>query len=484
LSLIDKHQYRDKTPPPDNASWAAHYALASPPLRKHIRNTLMPGSGKAEFERWVMKALPWRFFARTDQVAPQGDWMTWLLQAGRGAGKTRTGAEWSWEQVHRWPGFLHAVVSPTFDDLDKVTFDGPSGLMRLVERFPNRVRKVIRRPWRIDFMNGSRITSFTGEATERLRGPEHNGAWIDELAGMGKAADEVYTQASFGLRRVGPKGQQPRMLLTSTPKPLPLFRTLNARFAAGDPAVVITRASTMDNFANLSSHAIEELRGRYDGTRLGRQELLGELLMDVPGALWTADMFQRASMPTRLDRVVVGVDPSGAANPLSKSDAIGIVVVGVTFGKTKTEDRFYVLEDATLVASPNQWSARVAKAYEDWDADRVVAEGNFGGAMVESVIKSAAPNIPVKLVTATRGKVVRAEPIAALYEQSRVYHVGMFPSMEDEMMAITVTGYTGESSPDRADAAIWGVTDLMSRVAAPSAEVLGGSRPSPWRPSV
>lgn len=470
--------------PPPTASWAARYAVGHPNLRRAIRNAFLPHKTKAEFEAWVVKRMPWEFIARMDQIEPTGQWMTWLMQAGRGAGKTKTGAEWSWKQVHRWPGFQHAVISPTFDDLDKVTFDGPSGLMRLVERFPHKVKKVLRKPWRIDFVNGSRINSFTAEAAERLRGPEHNGAWLDELAGMGKKADEVYTQASFGLRRMGPNREQPRMLLTSTPKPLPLFRTLNARFKDGDPAVVVTRASTMDNIANLSEFAVNELRGRYEGTRLGRQELLGELLTDIPGALWSADMFQRSSMPPRLDRVVVAVDPSGAGSATSTSDAIGIVVVGVIFGKTKEEDRFFIIEDATLVASPKDWAMRVAKAYDDWDADRVVAESNFGGAMVESVIKNAAPNIPVKLVTATRGKVVRAEPVAALYELGRVQHVGTFPDLEDQMMAMTVTGYVGEGSPDRADAAIWGLTDLMTRVVAPNAAVGGGVRPSAWRPNL
>ena len=474
--------HRGKEPLP-GASWAARYAVARPVLARHIRNAFLPGKTKVEFEAWVMQRMPWEFIARMDQIEPVGNWMTWLMQSGRGAGKTKTGAEWSWKQVHRWPGFQMGVTSPTSDDHNKVTFDGPSGLLRLVEKFPHKVKKVLRRPWQIDFVNGSRINSFTAEASERLRGPEHHAMWIDELAGMGKKADEVYTQASFGLRLMGPDREPPRMLLTSTPKPLPLFRTLNARFRDGDPAVAVTRASTMDNIANLSEFAVNELRGRYEGTRLGRQELYGELLTDIPGALWGADSFLRSSMPPRLDRVVVAVDPSGAGSATSSSDAIGIVVVGVIFGKTKEDDRFFVIEDATLVASPRDWAMRVAKCYDDWDADRVVAESNFGGAMVGSVIKNAAPNIPVRLVTATRGKTVRAEPVAALYELGRVHHVGMFPELEDEMQAFTVTGYVGEGSPDRADAAIWGLTDLMTRVVAPNSSVGGGVRPSAWKPN-
>jgi phage terminase large subunit-like protein len=238
----------------------------------------------------------------------------------------------------------------------------------------------------------------------------------------------------------------------------------------------------MDNADNLSRMMIEELRGTYEGTRLGDQELYGKLLLDIPGALWTADMMQRASVPPALDRVVVAVDPSGAKDEKSGSDEIGILVAGIRHGKTRHEDQFYVLEDATLVASPQKWAERAVKALEDWAGDRIVAESNYGGAMVEATIKNANPNVPVTIVTATRGKVVRAEPVAALYEQSRVHHCGQFSALEGQMCAMTVTGYVGDRSPDRVDALVWAITDLMERRAAPVVMTGGDTRPSYWTP--
>jgi phage terminase large subunit-like protein len=467
-------------PPPPGASLAAIYAAAAPLSQRAMRHKLLPGATKGEFERWVITSQPWLFFARQDQMPPPGDWQIWLMQAGRGAGKTRAGSEWAFEQAAAHPGWHVGVLSPTNDDLNRVTFDGPSGLMRLVERFPQLVKRVNKRPWQLDFVNGARIQSFTGEAYERLRGPQHHAFWADELAGMPRVADAAFEQVMFGLRL----GKTPRVLLTSTPRVIALFQRLNERCAAGDPVVAMTRASTMDNAANLSALAIAELRASYEGTRLGEQELYGKLLLDVPGALWRDEFFQQASMPDHLDRIVIGVDPSGAADAKSKSDEIGIVVVGLRRGRTKADDRYFILEDATMIGSPQGWGQRVVTAFDQWEADRIVAEANFGGAMVEATVKQADANVPVTLVTASRGKAIRAEPVSALYEQGRVYHVGRFAKLEGQMCHMTSSGYVGDGSPDHLDAAVWAMTELMGGMRAVRAEIGGPGRISPWLPSV
>jgi len=468
-------------PPPEGASLAAVYAAAAPLSRRALRHRLMPGATMDEFEDWIMTSLPWQFFARRDQLPPPGDWQIWLMQAGRGAGKTRAGSEWAFEQAVAHPGWHVGVLSPTNDDLNRVTFDGPSGLMRLVERFPQLVRKVARRPWQIEFRNSSRIQSFTGEAYERLRGPQHHAFWADELAGMARVADAAFEQVMFGLRL----GRNPKVLLTSTPRVIALFQRLNERFAQGDPVVAMTRASTMDNAANLSQLAIDELRASYEGTRLGEQELYGKLLLDVPGALWRDEFFQQVSMPDHLDRIVVGVDPSGAADAKSKSDEIGIVVAALRKGRTKADDRYYIIEDATMIGSPQAWGTRVVTAFDQWEADRVVAEVNFGGAMVEATIKQSDDSVPVTLVTASRGKAIRAEPISALYEQGRVFHVGRtFAKMEAQCCHMTSSGYVGDGSPDRLDAMVWAMTELTGGMRAVRAEIGSADRPSHWLPNV
>lgn len=468
-------------PPPPGSSLAAHYALGRRSLQVKMRRALLPGATKTEFERWILDREPWAFFARQDQLPPPGDWSIWLFQAGRGAGKTRAGSEWSFGQAANNERWQVGVMSPTNDDLTRVTFDGPSGLMRLVDRHRDKVSRVAKRPWQVDFRNGSKILSYTGESYERLRGPNHMAFWSDEMAGMARVASQAFEQIMFGLRI----GKRPRLMLTTTPRTIPLFRRLNDRAMAGDPAVAITRAATMDNAANLSAVAIAELRASYEGTRLGRQELMGELLRDVPGALWTPEMIQRASMPDHLDRIVIGVDPSGAADAKSSSDEIGIVAAGLRKGRTRAEDRYFVLEDATLIGSPQQWGRRVVTAFDGWEADRVVAETNYGGAMVAATIKAADENVPVRLVTASRGKAVRAEPVSALYEQGRVFMVGQnFAKLEDQLCNMTATGYVGEGSPDRADAMVWALSDLMTEQHAPKNLPLGSlDSPSYWRPS-
>ena len=247
-------------------------------------------------------------------------------------------------------------------------------------------------------------------------------------------------------------GQNPQVVATTTPKPTPLIRAI-----VKTPGTMVTRGSTFDNSANLPEGTLNRLRERYEGTRLGRQELMAELLEDVQGALWTAAEIDRHRVrgAPDLQRIVVAVDPSGTAGG-GAGDDIGIIVAGKAF-----DGRFFVLEDASCNLSPDGWARRVAQAYERWNADRVVAERNFGGAMVESVMRTANKDLPVKLVTASRGKVARAEPVAALYEQEKVSHVGEFNALEDQLCMITPGGYVGEGSPDRADALVWALTELQ-----------------------
>ncbi len=469
--------------PHPHASIAAHYANGRRATQKAIRNRLLPGATKEDFERWVVVNTPWRFFARPDQLPPAGNWQIWLMQSGRGAGKTRAGSEWLFEQAAGRRDQLCGVTSPTFDDLDKVTFDGPSGIMRICDRHPRLIKRYTKRPWMVELTNGSKITSFTGEAYERLRGPQFHAHLMDEAAGMARVADKAFEQIMFGLRLKGPNGEHPRLMITSTPKAIPLFKRLNDRAAQGDPAVAITRASTMDNRANLSELAISELIASYGGSRLGRQELEGELLTDVPGALWTPDMIQQVSLPANFDRIVVAVDPSGASDEKSESDEIGIVAVGLKRGKTRDDDRYTVLEDATMLGSPHQWGTRAVRAFEEWEADKLVAEGNFGGGMVKSTIHNVDATIPVKIVTASRGKAVRAEPVATLFEQGRCAMAGRFPKLEDQMFNMTSAGYVGTGSPDRLDAMVWAFTELMEGARAPRAIVGGNDQRSYWRPA-
>lgn len=382
--------------------------------------------------------------ARPEQIAPEGDWNTWLIMAGRGWGKTRTGAEDVAWFANAHPGSRIAVVAPTYADARDTCVEGDSGLLSII---PNEcIRAWNRSLGELILVNDSRFKLFAAEEPERLRGPQHHRAWCDELGAWRYA--ETWDQVLFGLRL----GDNPQAVVTTTPRPNPLMKSLVKR--AG---TIITRGSTFDNAANLADSALEQLRARYEGTRLGRQELNAELLIDVPGALWTLDILDsnRATSLPDMRRIVVAVDPSGTKGD-DTGDDIGIVVAGLG-----VDGRGYVLADRTCQLSPEGWARRTIEAYHAFKADRVVAERNFGGAMVEAVIRAADKKISFKEVVASRGKVARAEPVAALYEQGRISHVGSFPALEDQMCNFTASGYVGEGSPDRADALVWAITELM-----------------------
>ncbi|MEL7398068.1 MAG: terminase family protein [Pseudomonadota bacterium] len=402
-------------------------------------------------------ALNWKWrgwWARQQQLAPDGAWRQWGYVAGRGAGKTRGGAEWVREQIQAGRRNL-ALIAPTAADARDVMVEGPSGILRVcwqhdvdlngdVTGLPTYEPSKRRLTWQ----NGAQALLFSAEEAERLRGPQFDGAWADELAAWKKGID-VWDMLMFALRL----GDDPRAIFTTTPRVTPLIRRLMK-----DPGTVLTRGSTFDNRANLAAPAIAALKDLYEGTRLGRQELYGELLEDVPGALWTGEMLEKARLKDMQEaqRIVVAVDPSGAdGDPEGGSDDIGIVVAAKFYDGT-----FGVLEDATCNLSPAGWGRRAVERYGHHLADCIVAEKNFGGAMVEAVIKNADRNAKVVMVTASRGKAVRAEPIAALYEQGRVAHAPGLEKLEEQMTHMTLTGYVGDGSPDRLDAAVWALTEL------------------------
>lgn len=388
----------------------------------------------------------WRFWARPNQIAPDGDWLTWVINAGRGFGKTRAGAEWVREQVEAGRQRI-ALIGETYKDLVEVMCFGDSGLASV---FPDHQKpKIVASPnVQIKFHTGAIALGYNATQPAQLRGPQFDAAWCDELAKW-RYARETWDMLQFGLRL----GDRPQALVTTTPRPIPVLKEIMA-----DPATVVTSGSTFDNSANLAASFLDQIRKRYEGTRLGRQELNAEMLDDLPGALWTRSAFDshRVKDAPDMSRIVVAVDPSGTGGQSDDGDSVGIVIAGKGI-----DGRAYVMGDWTCKLSPDGWGRRAVEAYRTYGADRIVAERNFGGAMVEHVIRTVDRAISYKEVTASRGKVARAEPIAALYEQGRVSHVGSLPDLEDQCCLIGPDGFIGEGSPDRADAMVWALTELM-----------------------
>ena len=323
--------------------------------------------------------------------------------------------------------------------------DGPSGILSV---HPKEFRpKYESSKRRLTWPNGATATLFNATEPDQLRGPQFDAAWSDEMAKW-RHAQETYDMLSFGLRL----GNDVRHVITTTPRSIPILREI-----IGDPSTVVTRGSTYDNRANLSAKFFAKIVAKYEGTRLGRQELHAEILDDLPGAMWTMAMIDaaRVTVAPEMQRIVVAVDPSGQGDD-GQGDSIGIVVAGLG-----VDGRGYILADRSCDMSPAGWGARAVDAYREFNADRIVAERNFGGAMVEHVIRTVDRNVSYSEVTASRGKAARAEPVAALYEQGRVSHMGVFAGLEDQMCAMGSSGYAGKGSPDRLDAAVWALTELM-----------------------
>ncbi|MEL6207853.1 MAG: terminase family protein [Pseudomonadota bacterium] len=408
----------------------------------------------------AIAALPWiwEVWALEHQLAPPGFWRTWVIMGGRGAGKTRAGAEWIRAMIEgagpQDPGRARriALVGETIDQVREVMVFGDSGILACTPPDRRPAWQASRR--RLEWPNGAEARLFSAFDPESLRGPQFDAAWADELAKWPRVG-EAWDMLQFALRL----GDDPRVCVTTTPRNVKELRDLIAL-----PSTVMTRAPTEANRANLAASFVEEVTARYGGTRLGRQELDGELLSEADGALWSLDMLERAQgeAPSELDRIVVAVDPPATGR--RTSDMCGIVVAGVLMDGSPRDWTAWVLEDASIAgASPLTWAEAAVSAMERHSADRLVAEVNQGGDMVKQVLDQIDPTLPYKAIHAVRSKGSRAEPVAALYEQGRVRHVRGLADLEDQMCRMTPQGYDGAGSPDRVDALVWALRELMIR---------------------
>jgi len=396
----------------------------------------------------------WRFWARDDQLPPPGLWRIWLALAGRGWGKTRVGAEWCHERAQASPCRI-AIVAANKEDAEKVCVMGDSGIIATGKPWFRPTFAPSKNGGTVSWPNGSVAELYSGDNPQSLRGPQFHAAWCDELLKW-RRMQAAWDMLRFGLRL----GNDPRTVITSTPTPAKLLKELlsdKRQASDGSPIVRITRGNTYANAANLADDFLAELRAKYEGTRLGRQELHAEILEDKPGALWTLRRIEenRRPEPAEFSRVVVAIDP-----PLTSgedADECGIVCAGL--GR---DGHGYVLADASERGlSPKQWAEKALALYVDHKADIIIAEANNGGEMITQVITNLAPNIKVRLVYASRGKVTRAEPVSNLDEQGRVHHVGVFKQLEDQMCDFTTDFDRKTYSPDRVDARVWAITDLM-----------------------
>ncbi len=398
----------------------------------------------------------WYQMARKEQLDPNGDWSIWLVLAGRGWGKTRTGAESIITYAIKNPNTICGVIAPTSGDLRRVCFEGPSGLLKNLPRecyLDSESKSYNRSAMEIKLWNGSVIQGYAAIEPDRLRGPQFHRIWADELAAW--RYPEAYDQMMFGLRL----GTNPKLVITTTPRPSKLIKDLVKR--NGDDVVLI-KGSTFDNAENLAESSLKLLKEKYENTSLGRQELYAEIIEEVEGALWTMHLIDRSRKEKKdipdFSRVVIAIDP--AVTSKQTSDETGIIVVG-----KGQDNRYYVLEDSSGRFSADAWARKAVDLFYEYSADRIVAETNNGGDLVERLIRSVDNQVPYKAVHATRGKIVRAEPISALYEQNKVHHIGSFPVLEDQMIS-----YTGsfQTSPDRLDALVWGLSELSKSSGKPN----------------
>jgi predicted phage terminase large subunit-like protein len=418
-----------------------HLIASQPKPRMEQALRTIPGSDVVELAGdWFFTDGP-----RASQRPPWGDWRVWLLLAGRGFGKTRTGAELVRTMVVQGGVRRVALVGPTAVDVRNVMVEGESGILAVCSQRSRPLYEPSKH--RLTWPNGAVATTFSADEPNRLRGPQHDFAWCDELAAWRYPA--AWDMLMFGLRL----GNDPRVVVTTTPRPIRLIRELLA-----DPKVVMTRGRTIENQANLAPAFLDQIVTRYQGTRLGRQELDAELLEDVPGALWQRGIIEaaRTAALPELTRIVVAIDP--AATSGEQADETGIIVAG-----RDATGHGYVLADASGHYAPAEWARAAITAYAAHRADRIVGEVNNGGDMVEATLRMIDPLVPFRAVRASRGKAARAEPVAALYEQGRMHHLGAFPRLEDQMCAFTsdfdraAAGY----SPDRVDALVWAMTELL-----------------------
>ena len=435
-------------------SGASLIGSAVPSVQESFLNEL--GEGE-------LRALPYlfEFWAMPHQLPPEGAWRSWVIMGGRGAGKTRAGAEWVRSVVEGSTPLDKgrcrrvALVGETIAQVIEVMIFGDSGILACSPEDRRPDWEATRK--RLVWPNGAVATVHSAHDPEGLRGPQFDAAWVDEIAKW-KKSQETWDMLQFALRL----GERPQVCVTTTPRNVGVLKALLA-----SPSTVVTHAPTVANRANLAASFLEEVRARYRGTRLGRQELDGVLLADAEGALWTSEMLENARVKgvPKLDRIVVAVDPATTSG--ASSDECGIVVAGVQCSGPPQDWRAYVLADCTVAGmGPSGWARAAIDAMQQFGADRLVAEVNQGGQMVQEVIRQVDPLVPYKGVHASRGKVARAEPVAALYEQGRVFHLSDMHGLEDQMCRMTRRGYEGGGSPDRVDALVWALHELMIEPAA------------------
>ena len=383
----------------------------------------------------------WSWHARPNQLPPTGNWTNWLILAGRGWGKTKTGAEWVRGKATDTTPRRIALVAATASDARDVMVEGESGILACSSPSDRPLYEPSKR--RLTWKNGSMATTYSADEPDRLRGPQHDAAWCDEIAAW--RYPDAWDMLVMGLRL----GDNPQAVITSTPRPIKIIKELAA---AKD--TVVTRGSTYENRANLAESFFTQIIGKYEGTRLGRQELYAEILIDNPGALWKREQIDslRVHAAPPLRRIVVAIDP--AVTTGDNSDETGIVGCGM--GEDKHS---YILKDSSMRGSPDEWARAAVRLYYELEADIIIGETNNGGDMIETILRTIDPNIPYRGVHASRGKMIRAEPISALYEQGKVHHVGMFAKLEDQMCDWHPS--MGGKSPDRMDALVWGLTELM-----------------------
>lgn len=399
----------------------------------------------------------WEFWARADQLPPEGSWRCWCLLGGRGSGKTRSASEAVRAEVEAGRRKHIAIIGPTADALRRVQIEGPSGLLAVCPPWsrPEYEPSIRRLTW----SNGATASIFSGEEPDRLRGMNADFAWIDELCSM-PSGEEVLIMLQMALRLPGPLGHPPKMIVTTTPRNLGFFRSLLA-----SPSTVISRSKTSDNVGNLDADTVAFLNERYGGTSLGRQELDAELIADSEGALWTRDLIERTRVktaPEHFKRVIVAIDPAGGSG--RTNDETGLIVAG-----RSAEGHGYILADLSGRYTPQQWATKAIEAFRRHKADRIVAETNFGAAMVENTLRTVWPGVPFRGVRASRGKAIRAEPIVALFEQGKAHVVGQQPQLEDQMCSWEPL--TSRESPDRIDAMVWALTELMLTSGAPARRI-------------
>ena len=412
----------------------ASLIASDPALERELRQSLTPETEKL---------LPWRwdFLARPSQQLPPGNWKYWLIKAGRGFGKSRTGAETVREWVKRFP--LVNLAGATADDARDIMIEGESGILAICPRWERPVYK--RSDRQLLWPNGAKSLIFTADEPERLRGKQHMKIWCDELAAWRYA--EAWDQILMGLRLP----PNPQAVITTTPRPTKLIKELMA-----DPETILTEGTSHDNEENLDPSWYRKIIRKYEGTRLGRQELYAQILDDNPNALWRREDIERTRVAKHPDltRVVVAIDPA-------VTDEEGSAETGIVVGGVDDSGSYYVLEDRSLRASPRGWALAAVSAFHTFRADRIIGERNNGGDMIEALLRTVDPEVPYKSVVATRGKAVRAEPIASLYERGIVHHVGTFPALEDQMVEWDPS--MEGPSPDRMDALVWALTELSER---------------------